>query len=89
MSLRDRLLDEAAAPKADVGWANSQAKAAKKAAQSRWGAGWNLLSVEQQKGAVALEVIRTIAAQAKTALGPSEEAHTLAALAKAGMREGG
>jgi len=48
------VLDEAAAPKADVGWANSQAKAAKKAAQSRWGAGWNLLSVEQQKGAVAL-----------------------------------
>lgn len=52
MSLHERVVDEAATPGAMV------AKNAMQQAQKKWGAGWRLLSGEQQAGAVAVEILR-------------------------------
>ncbi len=80
MSLLDRVTESDHS--ADMGWVNAQIKTAESAARKKWGSGWNLLSEEMRRGAVAREVLSVIAGQAKSQWKDNEFAATLVMLAK-------
>lgn len=76
---------ESSAPKpvkSKSSWAERQFKQAEKDAARQWGAGWALLSDEQQKGAIALRIIAAILACDDEATDSAHRAAQFRALAE-------